>query len=184
MAKTDAQDAAKPRTKKQPAAKSQTKESKPIGRPSDYTPELAEVICIRLSEGESLRSICSDEGLPSKQAVLRWLARNEEFRAQYVRAKELGAEAIAEEMFDIADDASNDWMERHGENSEGYQLNGEHVQRSKLRIDTRKWYLSKIMPKKYGDKLDMNHGVQPDNPLATLLGQVQGKTLMPGGDDQ
>ncbi|MFP9529107.1 terminase small subunit-like protein [Pectobacterium brasiliense] len=125
------------------------------GRPSDYTEELAEIICLRLAEGESLRSVCSDDGMPSKQAVLRWLARNEEFRAQYVRAKEEGAEAIAEELFDIADDGTNDWMEKLDKDGEciGYQLNGEHVQRSKLRIDTRKWYLSKIMPKKYGDKV-------------------------------
>lgn len=125
------------------------------GRPSDYTDELAEIICLRLAEGESLRSVCSDDGMPSKQAVLRWLARNEEFRAQYVRAKEEGAEAIAEELFDIADDGSNDWMEKLDKegNAIGYQLNGEHVQRSKLRIDTRKWYLSKIMPKKYGDRI-------------------------------
>ncbi|EBF9036314.1 DNA packaging protein [Salmonella enterica] len=130
-------------------------EEKKIGRPSDYTEELAEIICLRLAEGESLRSVCRDDGMPSKQAVLRWLARNESFRAQYVRAKEEGAEAIAEELFDIADDGTNDWMEKLDKDGEaiGYQLNGEHVQRSKLRIDTRKWYLSKIMPKKYGDRI-------------------------------
>ncbi|ELY5861529.1 DNA packaging protein, partial [Cronobacter sakazakii] len=87
-------------------------EEKKTGRPSDYTEELAEIICLRLAEGESLRSVCRDEGMPSKQTVLRWLARNESFRAQYVRAKEEGAEAIAEELFDIADDGSNDWMEK------------------------------------------------------------------------
>lgn len=130
-------------------------EEKKCGRPSDYTEELAEIICLRLAEGESLRSVCRDDDMPSKQAVLRWLARNEVFRAQYVRAKEEGAEAIAEELFDIADDGSNDWMEKLDKDGEaiGYQLNGEHVQRSKLRIDTRKWYLSKIMPKKYGERI-------------------------------
>lgn len=125
------------------------------GRPSDYTEELAESICLRLAEGESLRSVCRDDGMPCKQTVLRWISRIPEFRAQYVRAKEEGAEAIAEELFDIADDGSNDWMEkldREG-NAIGYQLNGEHVQRSRLRIDTRKWYLSKIMPKKYGERI-------------------------------
>jgi len=131
------------------------------GRPSDYTEELAEIICLRLAEGESLRSVCRDEGMPSKQAVLRWLARNESFRAQYVRAKEEGAEAIAEELFDIADDGSNDWMEKLDKegNAVGYQVNGEHVQRSKLRIDTRKWYLSKIMPKKYGDRIQHEQNI-------------------------
>ncbi|POU03619.1 DNA packaging protein [Escherichia sp. ESNIH1] len=135
------------------------------GRPSDYTEELAEIICLRLAEGESLRSVCRDEDMPSKQAVLRWLARNEAFRAQYVRAKEEGAEAIAEELFDIADDGSNDWMEKLDKDGEaiGYQLNGEHVQRSKLRIDTRKWYLSKIMPKKYGDRIQHDQSITMNN---------------------
>lgn len=135
------------------------------GRPSDYTDELAELICLRLAEGESLRSVCRDDGMPSKQAVLRWLARNEQFRAQYVRAKEEGAEAIAEEMFDIADDGTNDWMEKLDKDGEaiGYQLNGEHVQRSKLRIDTRKWYLSKILPKKYGDRIQHDQSITVKN---------------------
>lgn len=135
------------------------------GRPSDYTDELAELICLRLAEGESLRSVCRDDGMPSKQAVLRWLARNDQFRAQYVRAKEEGAEAIAEEMFDIADDGTNDWMEKLDKDGEaiGYQLNGEHVQRSKLRIDTRKWYLSKILPKKYGDRIQHDQSITVKN---------------------
>lgn len=130
-------------------------EENKIGRPSDYTEELAESICLRLAEGESLRSVCRDDGMPCKKTVLRWISRIPEFRAQYVHAKEEGAEAIAEELFDIADDGSNDWMEKLDKDGEaiGYQLNGEHVQRSKLRIDTRKWYLSKIMPKKYGDRI-------------------------------
>lgn len=125
------------------------------GRPSDFTPEIAEIICLRLAEGESLRSVCRDEAMPAKATVLRWIARNEQFRDQYVRAKAEGAEAIAEEMFDIADDASNDWMEKLDAEGQGigWQLNGDHVRRSQLRIDTRKWYLSKIMPKKYGEKI-------------------------------
>lgn len=133
------------------------------GRPSDYSPELAEIICIRLSEGESLRSVCRDEELPAKATVLRWIARHDDFRDQYVRAKAQGAEAIAEEMFDIADDASNDWMEKLDAEGQsiGWQLNGDHVRRSQLRIDTRKWYLSKIMPKKYGDKLEVNSTGMP-----------------------
>ena len=130
-----------------------------LGRPSDYTAELAEIICLRLAEGESLRSVCRDEKLPDKATVLRWIARHPEFRDQYVQAKADGAEAIAEEMFEIADDASNDFMaamekdEDGEEKVAGYRLNGENIQRSKLRVDTRKWYLSKIMPKKYGDKI-------------------------------
>ena len=61
---------------------------------------------------------------------------------------------IFEEMIDIADNATNDWMERQGEKSSGWVLNGDHVQRSRLMIDTRKWMLAKMQPKKYGEKID------------------------------
>ncbi|WP_336295520.1 DNA packaging protein [Cronobacter dublinensis] len=164
-------------------------EEKKTGRPSDYTEELAEIICLRLAEGESLRSVCRDEGMPSKQAVLRWLARNESFRAQYVRAKEEGAEAIAEELFDIADDGSNDWMEKLDKDGEaiGYQLNGEHVQRSKLRIDTRKWYLSKIMPKKYGERIQHDQSITfnnlSDEELDKKLQELTNAQSQPGAED-
>lgn len=62
---------------------------------------------------------------------------------------------MADEILEISDDGSNDWMERLGKEGEpaGWQLNGEHVQRSRLRVDTRKWILSKLAPKRYGDKL-------------------------------
>lgn len=173
----------KPSTSSGPVTKPKAapRAKKPIGRPTDYSPELAQVICLRLAEGESLRSVCADEAMPAKSTVLRWIARHDEFRDQYARAKQEGAEAIAEEMFDIADDGSNDWMEKLDKDGEaiGWQINGEHVQRSRLRIETRKWYLSKILPRKYGDKVDLNHGVQEDNPIAELFGQLSGKTLKP-----
>ena len=67
-------------------------------------------------------------------------------------------------MLDIADDACNDWMERLGEDGQpiGYQLNGDHIQRSRLRIETRKWLATKLQPKKYGDRQEQEHsgGVQ------------------------
>ena len=127
--------------------------------------------------------------MPSKQAVLRWLARNEKFRAQYVRAKEEGAEAIAEELFDIADDGSNDWMEKLDKDGEpiGWQLNGEHVQRSKLRIDTRKWYLSKILPKKYGDRIQHDQSITmtnlTDEELERKLQELTDAQSQPGAED-
>lgn len=158
------------------------------GRPSDYTPEIAETICLLLSEGESLRSVCSDEGMPCKQTVLRWISQRPEFRDQYVRAKTEGAEAIAEELFDIADDGTNDWMERMDKegNAIGWQLNGEHVQRSKLRIDTRKWYLSKIMPKKYGDKIQHEQKItindKSDDELERLIQELMNGKSSP--DDE
>lgn len=103
-----------------------------------------------------MRSICRSEEMPDKSTVFRWLRLHVEFRDQYTRAKEESADALSEEMIDIADDATNDWMERLSdeEKSLGYVINGEHVQRSRLRIETRKWLASKLKPKRYGDKVD------------------------------
>lgn len=104
-----------------------------------------------------MREICRQDEMPDKSTVMRWLHAHEDFRDQYARAKEIGIEALAEDILDIADDASNDWMERHdseGANT-GWQFNGEAARRSQIRIDSRKWLLSKLAPKKYGDKLEV-----------------------------
>ncbi len=126
-----------------------------MGVSSDYNEAIALEICERLVEGESLRTICKDDDMPNKSTVFRWIDSNPEFRDQYARAREFQADTMADEMQDIADDGSNDWMEKHDHegNAIGWQLNGEHVQRSKLRIDIRKWNASKLKPKKYGDKI-------------------------------
>lgn len=126
------------------------------GRPTMYTPELADQICEQLASGDSMRTVSKGKAMPAMTTMFRWLRENPEFRKQYEKAKEEAADAFAEEILDIADDGSNDWMIRHGkDDQESWQLNGEHVQRSRLRIDSRKWIASKLKPKKYGDKIDM-----------------------------
>jgi hypothetical protein len=127
-------------------------EVKKIGRPSEYTVEMADVICSQLADGDSMRTVCKPDHMPNKTTVFRWIRTYEEFRNQYARAKEESADSLTDEMLDISDNANNDWMEAGGD-SEGYKLNGENIQRSKLRIDTRKWLASKLKPKKYGDKI-------------------------------
>lgn len=129
---------------------------KPIGRPSSYTPEIADLICERIADGESLRSICSDEEMPNKATVFRWLAANDAFRDQYARARESQADTLFDDILEIADDARNDWMERRDGNR-GYELNGDHIQRSRLRLEARKWMASKLAPKKYGDRILTEH---------------------------
>ena len=126
-----------------------------MGRPSDYTQEIADAICERIADGESLRSICDDDAFPNKATVFRWLANNEPFRDQYAHARDTQADTIAEDTIDIADDGRNDWMERNDPKNPGYDFNGEHVARSRLRVDARKWFASKVAPKKYGDKIDV-----------------------------
>ncbi|HXA85760.1 MAG TPA: hypothetical protein VNZ47_11825 [Candidatus Dormibacteraeota bacterium] len=129
------------------------------GRPSKYTPELATTICERMAKGESLRGICREDEMPDTTTILRWLDGNEDFRLQYTRAREAQADFYAEEIVEISDDGANDWMVRNGKVGEdsGYELNGEHVQRSRLRVDARKWFASKVAPKKYGDKQQVEH---------------------------
>ena len=141
-----------------------------MARPSSFTQEKAEAICVLLSEGLSLREICAQEDMPDKSTVMRWLNSQAEFRDQYVRAKAIGVEALAEDILDIADDATNDWMERKdkdGENA-GWQFNGEAARRSQIRIDARKWLLSKLAPKKYGDKVEQTVSGPDGGPIRQI----------------
>lgn len=137
------------------ADESPEEEARPVGRPSEYTAEKADRICEQLADGMSLRSVCLAEDMPSTVTVFKWLRTYPEFLSQYARAKEESADALADEMLDIADDASNDWMERNKPGETGWVENGEAMQRSRLRVDTRKWIASKLKPKKYGEKLEL-----------------------------
>ena len=128
------------------------------GRPSEYSQEIADRICDGLSEGKSLRTVCLADDMPDKATVFRWLRTQKEFCDQYTRAKQEGADALADEVQDIADDGRNDWMEIEKNGGLVVVLDREHVERSKLRIETRKWIMAKMKPKKYGDKLDLTSG--------------------------
>lgn len=135
-----------------------------MGRPSIYTPEVADAICERLIGGESLRRICDDEAMPSRATVLRWLATDHEgFEAKYTQARAAQILGEADDLLEIADNSRNDWMERHGEDDAGWLANGENIQRAKLRVATRQWIASKLLPKKYGDRTVI--AGDPDAPL-------------------
>jgi hypothetical protein len=138
--------------------KKKPEERKEMGRPTLYTEELANLICERVATSTlGLARLCElHKDLPSKATINLWRFNNPDFSAQYARAKLFQADLLAEEMLDIADDGSNDWMETFGDDGEsiGWKLNGEHVQRSRLRIDTRKFLAAKLLPKQYGDKVD------------------------------
>lgn len=133
------------------------------GRPSIYTEEIAALLCERLAQGEGLRSACREDHMPHPSTVIGWVLQDREgFSKRYADAKEIAMHLMADEITDIADDTSHDT--RAG--PDGQELpNGEWMARSRLRVDTRKWLLSKLIPKKYGDKLDLNHGGQDNNPV-------------------
>lgn len=120
------------------------------GRPTDYSPELAEIICERLVSGESLRAIARDPGMPDKTTMLRWLNKHEEFRTHYAQARDLQAEGDFDDMEELAATATP-----------------ETVQIVKLQIDTRKWVLSRKAPKKYGDKISQEISGPNGSPIQT-----------------
>lgn len=128
------------------------------GRPTLYTDDLVNIICDRLSDGMSLRTVCRSDDMPCKATVLDWIKNKEGFLDQYTRAKTESADALVDEMLDIADDATNDWMidNIRGEEAPGYKLMGEHINRSRLRLDTRKWIAARMQPKKYGERIEQN----------------------------
>lgn len=127
------------------------------GRPSDYSPELEIKICDLIAEGKSLREICRADDMPSRETVYAWMGKNQAFSDRYARAVEDRAEKLAEDIIAIADDSANDYGFKEGETKEGTSATpvflAENVQRSKLRVDARKWTASKLFPKKYGDKI-------------------------------
>jgi hypothetical protein len=145
-------------------------EPKKNGRPSSFEQKVADLICLRLADGESLRSICRDDSMPGMSTVFRWLAdeKLKGFREQYAHAREVGLETMADEILEIADETSRDTLV----NSKGDEMaNSEWIARSKVRIDTRKWLLSKQLPKKYGDRTVL--AGDPDNPLMEPLDDTQ-----------
>lgn len=117
---------------------------------------IADKICERLENGQTLTSICRDVGI-ARQTAHNWLSENSEFAGRFARAKHLGFDAIADDCADIADDGRNDFMERLAANGDEKAVklveNGEHIQRSRLRVDTRLKLLAKWDPKRYGDRL-------------------------------
>jgi hypothetical protein len=156
-----------------------------MGRKSTFTQDIADTICQRLAEGESLRKICSGDDMPAMSSVFKWLGENLAFSEQYARARETQADALADEILDIADDGRNDWMESTDPNNPGYKENNEAIRRSQMRIDSRKWLAGKMRPKKYGDKVSNEVSGPGGGPLSVvthieLIAPTIGK---PAGDD-
>lgn len=138
-----------------------------MGRPSLYTPELAASILERLATGESLRAICKPEVMPAASTICLWALSDKVFAEHYARARESQADALAEEILEIADDSSRDFRTIMRDGVETEVFDTEHVQRSKLRVDSRKWFASKVAPKRYGEKLEL--AGDPSAPLVPIL---------------
>lgn len=136
-----------------------------MARPTKFTQELADKICETIATtSKSLRVICNANDI-STSTLLKWLSENEDFSIQYARAKQMQAELFVDEIIEIADETSNDTIYQSiggGENDEDSftveRENKEWIKRSQIRIDARKWIASKLLPKKYGNNIDVTSG--------------------------
>ena len=120
------------------------------GRPSDYTPEMADLICLRLSKGESLIKMCLESEMPGQSTVYQWLQAHPEFAEKYARARERQADYLAEETIKIADETQD-------------------PAKARLQVDARKWFASKVAPKKYGEKVTQELSGPDGGPIPTSL---------------
>jgi hypothetical protein len=109
--------------------------TKKLGRPTKYNEKISKLICDRISKGESLASICKDEGFPDRGIVFDWQRIHPDFHHRMSIARENQVMGLADELMDLARDGSID------------------TQRAKLQIDTVKWLLAKLLPRAYGDKV-------------------------------
>ncbi len=128
----------------------EAKKKHPGGRPTDYTKEIVSAICAELAQGKSLRTVCKADDMPAMSTVFTWLRDHKEFAEQYAQAKEEATEAKLEELDDIGDEAIQ------ASRMVDPKASGAIVQAYRLKADNIKWYMSKIKPKKYGDKLDLD----------------------------
>ena len=120
--------------------------------------QLFESIFELIENGKSLRKALATVKLSSSTFFI-WIDENENKSKQYARACEERAEALLDEMIDIVDDKSNDIIETDlGDGIIVEKPNNEVIQRSRLRYDARKWLISKLNPKKYGEKVDVTSG--------------------------
>jgi hypothetical protein len=141
------------------------------GRPTIYSEALAIEFCERMADGRSMLDVSGDEDMPCKTTIRAWCRTNPQFRAMYAQARLDLQDYWADEIIRVADDGTNDWVERQTKNGVVVVLDREHVERSRLRIDARRWVMSKLYAKKYGDKLEL--AGDPERPLGTPLGNEE-----------
>ena len=130
-----------------------------MGRPTLYSEELADRICEEIATNtSSLQRICeSNPDFPQFKTIFKWLHEKDKeyFIDKYAHAKKMQADLMVEELTDISDNGQTDY---YVDDKGNFKVDHENIQRSKLRVDTRKWIASKILPKKFGERLDLTTG--------------------------
>ncbi len=143
---------------------------------------MADRICAQIAEGQSLREICRADDMPGKSTVFQWLQKDKAFADQYAQAREAQADHWADEILEIADDGTNDWTKRQNRDGSTYtEVDHEHVTRSRLRVDSRKWLMSKLLPKKYGDRVDLTHTGKDGGPV--VIEKIERIIVKPSNPD-
>lgn len=138
-----------------------------IGRPTIFTPEMGDDICQHIADGLSVRKVCEIDGMPKMTTIFRWLAdgEHEVFRTQYEKSREIGLEVHADSILEIAD-TPLEGVETKIMADGGVEVKkGDMLGHRRLQIDARKWVLSKLLPKKYGDKMNVDMSIQQKQPL-------------------
>lgn len=176
MATTPKTKAKPAKTVKRLAAKKVAAPPRGKGRPSKQTPEIEDEICERIANGESLVTICKS-GLIGHTTVNNWLDKSENFRDKYARAREKQADFYAESIIAISDELEVK-TKIDGEDVV-LALDAAAINRNRLRVDARKWYASKLVPKKYGDRLETDVKVKVDigdidDKITSLLSKIAG----------
>ncbi|PHS61779.1 MAG: hypothetical protein COB09_17070 [Thalassobium sp.] len=121
-----------------------------IGRPTGYNEENVTKLCLAIAQGEGLESVCKPDDMPGASTVYAWLNKYPEFQEKYACAREAQAERYLDEIIDIADDSGFDYKKTA---SGEVLVNGDAIQRANLRVNARKWAMSKLNPKRFGDKV-------------------------------
>ena len=145
--------------KKKPKKK---KEPNPVGRPLSYTDKIAEYICRELMMGRTLTSICKEDGIPTLPTVFTWLSKenknyNEDFLKLYMRAREIQADTVADEVVDIARDNTRDFYKKYNKKTGEVEIIADldHIQRDRLAVDTLKWKAARLYPMKYSERMQL-----------------------------
>ena len=182
MPETAAKPSKRPKKAAMPSGKgkvAKSPESAPkakMGRPTIYTQQLANLICLRIAEGESLREIVRSEGMPERATVYDWLLKRPDFADQYTRAREEQADTLADEIIAIADESPQtvEVRDRDG-NVLDIKIDSGYVNYQRQRIDARKWTAMKLKPKKYGERVAL--AGDADSPIK-VEAEVQAENLL------
>lgn len=147
-------------------------QKKKKGAPSAYNEELVAKILDGIAAGKSLYNVIDELGKPVQvSTVYDWLQVHPDFAERYTRARETQADTLADEIIAIADDSRGDtYIDLEGNE----RTNHENVQRSRLKVEARKWVAAKLKPKVYGDKIQVDAKVemtdeQVNEKLAALM---------------